>query len=114
MKSKLARLRLAALVAVGCTLSTAFAADQYRVFTLTWVPPTQNEDGSPLTDLQGYYVYMGESPETLEIRYFTGAERVAVGWWGTGARYFAVSALNVDGVESEFIGVLEQPAEVIE
>ncbi|MDX1563655.1 MAG: putative Ig domain-containing protein, partial [Gammaproteobacteria bacterium] len=30
--------------------------------TLTWTPPTENTDGSPLTDLAGYIVYWGTSP----------------------------------------------------
>ncbi len=29
--------------------------------TLSWTPPTQNTDGSPLTDLAGYRVYWGTS-----------------------------------------------------
>lgn len=28
-------------------------------FTLAWQPPTQNEDGTPLTDLAGYRIYYG-------------------------------------------------------
>ncbi len=27
---------------------------------LTWTAPTQNEDGTPLTDLAGYKIYMGQ------------------------------------------------------
>lgn len=27
--------------------------------TLSWMPPTQNSDGSPLTDLAGYKIYYG-------------------------------------------------------
>jgi Putative Ig domain len=30
--------------------------------TLTWLPPTQNADGSPLTDLAGYRIYVGQNP----------------------------------------------------
>jgi hypothetical protein len=29
---------------------------------LTWVPPTQNADGSPLTNLAGFMVYWGTTP----------------------------------------------------
>ncbi len=28
--------------------------------TLTWIKPTKNEDGSPLNDLAGYYIYRSE------------------------------------------------------
>ncbi len=36
------------------------------VATLSWEPPTENTDGSELTDLQGFYVYIGESPSSLK------------------------------------------------
>jgi hypothetical protein len=32
-----------------------------RSITLSWLPPTQNEDGSPLTDLAGYKIRYGSS-----------------------------------------------------
>ena len=32
--------------------------------TLSWTPPTQNEDGSALTDLAGYYIYYGDTQGT--------------------------------------------------
>jgi hypothetical protein len=109
MKSKFAPLRLAALVAVACTVSTAFAADQYLQYqrlTLTWTPPTRNLDGSPLTDLVGYYVYSGETPEVMQIQYFASTARIVVGYWGTRAHYFGVSAVNVEGWESDLTNVV--------
>ena len=109
MKSKFAPLRLAALVAFACTVSTAFSQDeypQYRRLTLTWTPPTQNLDGSPLTDLVGYYVYSGESPEVLQIQYFAPTESIVVGYWGDGPHYFGVSAVNVEGWESDLANVV--------
>ena len=30
--------------------------------TLTWTAPTQNTDGTPLTDLAGFKLYMGQAP----------------------------------------------------
>jgi len=30
--------------------------------TLNWTPPTENEDGTPLTDLAGYRIYWGTTP----------------------------------------------------
>lgn len=33
-----------------------------RSFTLQWTAPTENEDGSPLTDLAGYRIYYGTVP----------------------------------------------------
>jgi hypothetical protein len=113
MKSKFARLRLAALVGIACTFSTALAADPYRTFTLTWTSPTQNEDGSPLTDLQGFYIYVGQTPEALLPFYFTASQSVVLGQTGFGPRYFAVSAVNTSGVESSLTEVLSEPVEVL-
>jgi hypothetical protein len=112
MKAKFARLRLAALVGIAWT--SACAADPYRTFTLTWTSPTQNEDGSPLIDLQGYYVYVGQSPEALWRVYFTGAQSIVLGHTGFGPGYFAVSAVNTSGVESARTEVLSEPVEVLE
>jgi hypothetical protein len=126
MKSKLARLRLAALFAVACTFSTAFAAAQQKTLTVTWTPPTQNADGSPLTDLLGYYVYMGLTPETLQPVFFTLAQRIVLHYFPSyvrdgvrylaedGVRYFAVSAINADGVESDLTEVLSGDLQVPE
>ena len=33
--------------------------------TLSWTPPTQNSDGSALTNLSGYSIYWGRAPQTL-------------------------------------------------
>ena len=30
--------------------------------TLSWTAPTQNDDGSPLTDLAGFKIYYGTAP----------------------------------------------------
>jgi hypothetical protein len=111
MRSKVARLRLAALAGIACMFPAAFAADAYRTFTLTWDSPTENEDGSPLTDLQGYYVYVGQSPEALLPMYFTASQSVMLGQTAFGPRYFAVSAVNTSGVESALTAVLSEPVE---
>src|SRR5688572_4186028 len=33
--------------------------------TLSWNPPTENADGSPLTNLAGYRIYYGRNPDNL-------------------------------------------------
>ena len=33
--------------------------------TLSWMPPTENVDGSVLTDLAGYKIYYGRNPDNL-------------------------------------------------
>ena len=106
MTVKCARLRTAALAAIACSSSAALADDveTWRTLTLSWTPPTQNVDGSQLTDLLGYTVYMGDTPDTLLPWYFLNADTPGITLTykvGPGLRFFAVTALNADGVESE-------------
>ncbi len=110
MNSKFARLRIAALVGIACTFTTAFAADPYETATLSWTSPTQNADGSPLTDLEGYYVYVGLTPEALAPRYFTTASSAVVDAGAVG-RYFAVTAVVASGLESDLSAVVRLPVE---
>ena len=71
--------------------------------TVHWVAPTQNVDGTPLTDLAGYRVRYGQSSSTLDSTLqVAGAsvtsatiEGLKVGTW-----YFAVQAYTANGSES--------------
>ena len=71
--------------------------------TVHWVAPTQNVDGTPLTDLAGYRVRYGQSSSTLDnTLQVAGAsvtsatiEGLKVGTW-----YFAVQAYTANGSES--------------
>jgi hypothetical protein len=71
--------------------------------TLSWMPPTQNTDGTPLTNLAGYRVYWGPavgnytSSVTLNT---AGLTSYVVSNLAPGTYYFAVSALNSGGLES--------------
>jgi hypothetical protein len=106
LNSKLAGLRVAAVIAIACTSSAALADAPFQVVTLTWVAPTENTDGSTLTDLQGYYIYMGDAPDSMVPAFYTDASRSSfvLGYNGTNAEYFGVSAVNLDGVESMMTG----------
>lgn len=77
--------------------------------TLDWVPPTQNSDGSSLTNLAGYYVYYGTSPENLteSVKVSNpGLSAFTVGNLTSGTWYFAVSAYTSSGVESARTNVI--------
>lgn len=76
--------------------------------TLTWSPPQQNTDGSPLRDLAGYWVYRGASPAGLVRSYQVSdpaATQYVVSQLPSGTHYFAVSAYNGSGVESALSNV---------
>jgi hypothetical protein len=76
--------------------------------TLNWVPPTVNADGTPLTDLAGYTIRYGTSPGTLnqiiEIKN-PGVTSYVVESLTPATWYFAISAVNSQGVESQTTGV---------
>lgn len=75
--------------------------------TLSWTPPTQNEDGSALTDLAGYKIYYGRGPGEYanEIEIDNASINTYVIDNLTQARYYlAATALNSAGGESNFAG----------
>ena len=73
--------------------------------TISWIPPTQNTDGTPLTDLGGYRIYYGTDPGSLEHRLDIPDRTITtrtVGGLTPGTWYFAVTAVGSDGSESAY------------
>jgi hypothetical protein len=71
--------------------------------TLTWTAPTQNTDGTPLTDLSGYHIYYGTSASalttTITVASASETSYVVTGL-APGTYYFAVVAYNSAGMDS--------------
>jgi hypothetical protein len=71
--------------------------------TLNWVSPTQNDDGSPLTNLAGFKVYWGTTqgtyPNSTTLNN-PGLTSYVVENLLPGTYFFSMSALNSMGVES--------------
>ena len=73
--------------------------------TLTWTAPTQNTDGTPLTDLTGFWVHYGATSGnySVTVQYPDPNQTTAVitpltpGLW-----FFVATAYNALGVESDF------------
>lgn len=69
--------------------------------TLSWSKPTQNTDGSNLTDLAGYMIYYGTNPASLTAtRIVAGANTLSTTISGltTGSTYyFGVASRNTAG-----------------
>ncbi len=124
MKIKSWRLRRAAFCAFACCLTSAFAdtpdwaaqtADldsqtaELESRVISWVAPQSNDDGSVLDDLLGYYVYIGDSPDTMVPYTFTSAltQSWVYQFVPNGVHYLAVTAVNFDGVESEMSPTVE-------
>lgn len=104
MKFKFSRLRRAAFCCLVGLVSPAFA--QTSVAVLSWSEPPTNDDGSPLTDLAGYYIYSGSSPDALIPTLFVQRGWVVLYYPIGSARYFGVTAINVDGSESAMTPVV--------
>jgi hypothetical protein len=71
--------------------------------TLTWVPPTQNTDGTPVTTLIGYHIYYGTSAGSMtQSIVISSASTTSYEITGlaSGTWYFAVAADAADGTES--------------
>lgn len=71
--------------------------------TLSWLPPTQNADGTPLMDLAGYRIQYGRDAEDLRqsvsivnpsVNTYL-VEQLSAGTW-----YFAVFAVRNNSIES--------------
>jgi len=72
------------------------------VLTLAWTPPTTNEDGTPLTDLAGHRAYWGNVSGLYTGVLDVGMATTAVLTIHEGRSYFAVTAYDLAGNESEF------------
>jgi hypothetical protein len=76
--------------------------------TLSWSAPTQNTDGSPLTDLSGYRIVYGKSSSNLDQQLQLmnpGLTTAVVDNLAAGTWYFAVKALNSASVESDLSNI---------
>ena len=77
--------------------------------TLSWLPPTENVDGSPLLDLAGYRLYWGQQSgnytNSIQIAN-PGITTYVVENLTSGTHYFAATAVSQSGVESARSGEL--------
>jgi hypothetical protein len=76
--------------------------------TLSWSAPTQNTDGTPLTNLSGYRIHYGNSAsvlsQTIQISN-AGLTTYVVENLAPGTYYFAVRAYTAGGTESDLSNV---------
>ena len=75
--------------------------------TLSWVAPTQNADGSPLTDLAGYKIFHGTSSGNYDHEIHIdnpGMTTYVVDNLVPDTYFFAAKSFNASGVESDWSG----------
>jgi hypothetical protein len=82
------------------------AADTDSSSTISWVPPTENEDGSVLRDLAGYQFYAWPSDTGSVVTQRLFGTNVVVGNLRPGLWKIAVTAVAASGTESKLPPVL--------
>ena len=90
------------------TIQVVAAAAASGTADVSWTPPTTNTDGSTLTDLAGYNIYYGTSPNALtqEVQVSTiGVTNYVISGLTSGTWYFAVTAYTSTGTESSLSNV---------
>jgi len=93
------------------TFTITVSAPVVGAATLSWQPPSLNEDGTPLTDLSGYVVRYGRNPSVLDQRINLanpGLTTVVVENLVEGTWYFTLASVNSSGVESRSTGYVSK------
>ena len=75
--------------------------------SLSWTAPTQNTDGTPLTDLAGYRIYFGKTSRQYDNEITInnpGLTTYVVENLSPDTYYFAATSVNSSGIESAYSG----------
>jgi len=90
-------------------LTPPVAQSKSQSITFSWEPPTQNSDGSPISNLAGYKIHYGTNSsdytQTVAVAN-AGLTRYVVDNLPSGTYYFAITAYNAQGLESPMSGEL--------
>jgi hypothetical protein len=81
---------------------------------LSWAAPTQNTDGSVLTDLAGYYLYYGTvGGQLTQVMQLSSPNETSIALSGLsqGTWYFAAMAYNSSGATSGMSSVVSAAIE---
>jgi len=88
------------------TLLFVFGTAQASEANLSWTEPTQNEDGSPLTDLTSYEIHYGCSQSGVygSVEYLSAPATAytVLGLPDVGTCYFAAKAVNSQSIASAY------------
>src|SRR5262249_12878780 len=92
------------LPAFAITVTAPVATSNVSV---SWTPPTQNADGSTLTDLKGYRIHYGTQAKDYTDAVAVnnaGLTRYELSSLPKGKVYIAMTSVTASGAESEFSG----------
>jgi len=101
----------AALAAFTITVSAAPGTPTVGSATLHWAAPTQNTDGSTVTNLSGYVISYGMSASALSQTVAISTPTTTsytIQNLGSGTWYFAVSSLSAAGTQSALSTVVSK------
>jgi len=87
----------------GITVPSQGASLPPSAVTIAWTPPTENTNGSTLTNLAGYHIYYGTTQSNLDkVVDITnpGLASYVLSDLTSGTWYFALTSVNTAGVES--------------
>ena len=101
--------------AAGVDAPVSNGADPTNVAELSWTPPTENTDGTPLLDLSGYKIHIrrGEGSYT-ELIDLSNPELTmyVTNNLAPGTYFFAITAYDSAPVESDFSNVVSRTINV--
>ena len=102
--SRIAFFALLAITLVAATLHLGAFTAQAAQAGLSWNAPTTNSNGTPITDLAGYKIHIGNASRSYQQTIDTGrVTNYTVSNLTDGSSYyFAVTAYNSAGVESPY------------
>ncbi len=85
------------------TVTADAAGSAARTATVTWSPPVENTDGSPLTNLAGYVLFYGTGfPVPFRAIFVdASATELEIQNLSPGNWYFQMQAVNTEGMQSE-------------
>ena len=90
-------------VTSGTSTSSSPPTASSAAVTINWTPPTENVDGTPLTNLAGYNIHYGTTSgnytQTIAVSN-PGIASYVVQSLAPGTYYFVVAAVNSSGTES--------------
>jgi len=93
----------ASLPAFSLTVTAAGSTSTSGTATLSWTAPTQNSDGSGISDLAGYNIHYGNSSaamnQTIQVAN-AGATGYVITGLPSGTWYFTVTSYTTGGAES--------------
>jgi hypothetical protein len=94
---------MAVFTAAGCGGGDSGTGSGSGSITLAWDPPTENTDGSSLTDLASHKIYYGTSSSNYTESIDVGnATDVTIDNLSPGLWCFAATAYDASGNESDY------------